>query len=154
MIDAVLTRQRFVGARALLDADQLQLALLTRAEPSAVGITAIGGLLQPVSESDDHGLLLNMGKGEVVCAPIAPGLYQDVSVRSVGATPLGQRIEISGPGVLAFDGERERTLKPGQKAWLSLERNGPWVIDTQRTMELAACRGTFRRNSIGEANAH
>ena len=154
LIDAVLTRQRFVGARALLDADQLQLALLTRAEPSAVGITAIGGLIQPVSEDADHGLLLKMGEGDVVCAPIAPGLYQDVSVRSVGAVPFGQRIEISGPGVLAFDGERERTLKPGQKAWLSIERNGPRVIDTQRTLELAACRGAFRKKSIGEANAH
>jgi predicted polyphosphate/ATP-dependent NAD kinase len=154
LIDAVLTRQRFVGSRALLDADQLQLALLTRAEPSAVGITAIGGLLQPVSQNDDHGLLLKMGKGDTICAPIAPGLYQDVSVRSVSTTPFGQRIAISGPGVLAFDGERERSLKPGQKAWFRLERNGPWVIDTQRTLELAACRGVFRRDSTGETNAH
>ena len=155
LIDAVLTRQRFVGSRALLDADQLQLALLTRAEPSAVGVTAIGGLIQPVSEDADHGLLLKMGEGgDIVYAPIAPGLYQDVSVRSVAAVSPGERIEIRGPGVLAFDGERERILKPGQKAWLRLERNGPRVVDTQRTLELAACRGVFRRKSTGETDAH
>ena len=49
LIDAVLSRERFVGARALLEPAQLDTALLTRAEPAAVGITAIGGLLQSLA---------------------------------------------------------------------------------------------------------
>ena len=117
LIDAVLSRQRFIGARALLDAEQLSLALLTRADPGAVGMTAIGGLIRPVTAADTDGLLVELGEGgDPVTAPIAPGLYQDVPVRAVRTVSPGERIEITGPGVLAFDGERERTLKPGQRA--------------------------------------
>ncbi len=54
LIDAVLTTERFVGARALLEADLLRLALLTRADPAAVGITAIGGLIAPLSDAADR----------------------------------------------------------------------------------------------------
>ena len=43
LIDALLTEERFIGSRALLKPNQFSSALLTRAEPAAVGITAIGG---------------------------------------------------------------------------------------------------------------
>lgn len=154
LIDAVVSRQRFVGSRALLDADQLRLALLTRAEPSAVGMTAIGGLMHPLSAAADRGLLVELGEGTCLRAPIAPGLYQDVRVHAVRTVPLGERIEVTGPGTLAFDGERERTLKPGQRAWFRIARDGPWVVDTHQALELAACRGAFRLNATGEAHAH
>ncbi len=84
LIDAVLTDERFVGARALLDATSLRLAVLTRADPAAVGMTALGGLLAPLAESEDRALLLTLGRGPGgVRAPIAPGLYATVRVGEV-----------------------------------------------------------------------
>ena len=81
LIDAVLSRERFVGARALLEPEQLDTALLTCAEAAAVGITAIGGLLHPLSPDAEGGLLLRFGPGgERLRAPIAPGLYKTVEV--------------------------------------------------------------------------
>jgi hypothetical protein len=146
LIDAVLTRERFVGSRALLSPEQLTLALLTRADPAAVGMTAIGGLLQPLEAAVDAGLLVELGEGgEILHAPIAPGYYRDVSVTARRTVPFGETVVVEGPGVLAFDGERERTLKPGQKAQLCIERSGPWVVDVERTMRLAAEKGCFRR---------
>ena len=48
---------------------------------------------------------------------------------------------MNGPGVLAFDGERERVLKPDQRARLTVQRDGPWVIDVAKTLaQAAACR--------------
>jgi len=145
LIDAVLTGERFVGARALLEADLLRMALLTRADPAAVGMTTIGGLIRPLADSEDRGLLLMLGRGtSAVRAPIAPGLYANVRVASSRTVEFGEVIDVTGPGVLAFDGERERVLKPGQQAHLSVQRDGPWVVDVARTLALAAASGAFR----------
>ena len=76
----------------------------------------------------------------------------DIGVRVDGG--CFYKTTVKDPAKVAFDGERERSLRPGQKAWLRLERNGPRVIDTQQTLELAACRGVFRNRSTGDADAH
>ncbi len=145
LIDAVLTQDRFVGARALLEADMLKLALLTRADPAAVGITAIGGLIAPLAEHEDAGLLLTLGRGNcAVRAPIAPGLYALVRVADSRKVAFDEAVCIEGPGVLAFDGERERVLKPAQRARLTIQRDGPWVIDVADTLARAAASGAFR----------
>ena len=210
LIDAVLSRERFVGARALLSPNMLDTALLTRAEPAAVGLTAIGGLLTPVAENDDWGLAIefatarntgdkptndgvareshtvepvaqvelakadasvvaashrqlrhgnreqtNTASGSqpaavrdvTVQAPIAPGLYRPVGIADCRTIQCGEPIEVVGPGVLAFDGERDRTLRPGQKARLHIERSGPFVVDVGQTLKLAAARGLFSMNT-------
>ncbi len=150
LIDAVLSRERFVGARALLAPEALDTALLTRADPAAVGITSIGGLLQPVSRDDDAGLRLSFGPGgRALRAPIAPGLYRPVQIADCRAVALDEPVQVTGPGVLAFDGERDRTLQDGQSARLFVERGGPWVVDVAATLKLAAEKGLFSIDSGG-----
>ncbi len=145
LIDAVLTTDRFVGSRALMDGDRLRTALLTRADPAGVGITSIGGLVHPVSERDDVSLLLELGEGgEGIRAPIAPGHFQTVHLRAARSVGFGEAVELRGPGTLAFDGERERVLRAGRCAVLRVERQGPWVIDADRVMARAAEGGWFR----------
>lgn len=152
LIDAVLTEERFVGARALLEADLLRMALLTRADPAAVGITSIGGLISPLKDSADQGLMLTLGTGHsAIRAPIAPGLYARVRVAASRTVEFGETVTVTGPGVLAFDGERERVLKPGQHARLTIQRDGPWVIDVAKTLALAAASGAFRVQ-VGEVD--
>jgi hypothetical protein len=144
LIDAVLSRERFVGSRALLAPEQLAAALLTRAEPAAVGMTALGGLLDPVSSEEDAGLLLMLGSGgQRLNAPIAPGYYREVGITRRRRVAFGEIVEFDGPGVLAFDGERERVLQPGQRVRLSLDRSGPRVIDVQQVLRTAAESGHF-----------
>jgi predicted polyphosphate/ATP-dependent NAD kinase len=139
LIDAVITDEQFVGARALLEGDALRCAFLTRAEPAAVGITSIGGLLHPVSEKDDVGLLLKLGKGRrKINAPIAPGLYQKIKVSSVTPVAFDEAIEFQGPCVIALDGEREKVIKAGQKFNMRLSRTGPCIVDIEKTMKLVA----------------
>ncbi|MGD8415530.1 MAG: hypothetical protein PVH91_00590 [Pseudomonadales bacterium] len=155
LIDAVLVDDRFVGARALLHPESLCSALLTVADPAAVGITAIGGLLSPLSSRIDSGLVLEFGGsgGRVVRSPIAPGHYREVDIATCRTIGLGQSVRCTGPGVLAFDGERERTLKPGQQATLTVHRAGPWVVDVSQVMRLAAERGFFLNPPRAEAAA-
>ncbi len=150
LIDALLTEERFVGARALLKPQHFKSALLTRAEPDAVGITSIGGLVHPLDTSSDTGLWLEFGniegkKGTTVNAPIAPGLYEDIEIATFQPLALNQSVRTQGPGTLAFDGERERTLKPGQQAELTIRRDGPYVVDVRAAMHRAAEIGAFKR---------
>ena len=115
LVDAVLSEERFVGSRALLEPDLLRRILLTRAEPAAVGMTAVGGLLMPLGSDEGAGALLELGSGQgsvTLTVPIAPGHYRPVQVRAWRRVSFGEIIEFRGPGVLAFDGERERVLPP------------------------------------------
>ena len=145
LIDAVLTSDRFVGSRALLDPSRLRTLLLTRAQASGIGMTAIGGLIDPLADNEDGGLLIEFGGGGFrVRAPIAPGHHEAIEVRSIRRVEFGEPVEVEGPGILAFDGERERVLKRGQRATLRVERDGPWVIDVDCVHDRAARAGWFR----------
>jgi predicted polyphosphate/ATP-dependent NAD kinase len=147
LIDALLSSERFVGARALLKPQHFRSALLTRADPAAVGITSIGGLLHPIDTQSDTGLWLDFGPGgSTVNAPIAPGLYESVAVAKFQPLTLGQAVRTQGPGVLAFDGERERTLLSGQEATLTITRTGPHVVDVKSALHWAAEHGAFKQN--------
>lgn len=145
LIDAVMTDDDFVGARALLDAEAIQQVFLTRADPAAVGMTSLGGLLQPLDEEEDAGLLLEMGDGGVkLNAPLAPGLFAPIGIKQINRVPFDQTVELQGPGVLALDGERERVIQPEQKVRLRVSRSGPRVLDINIAMKTAASGGLLR----------
>jgi hypothetical protein len=152
LIDAVLVDERFVGSRALFDPHALRLAVLTRAEPASVGVSSVGGLLSPCSGGDEGGVLVRFapitGARRRLRAPLAPGWYADVGVEE--CTPLGdsEPVEVVGPGILAFDGERQRVLAPGKRARLRVLRAGPRVIETGSALTLAARRQTFVHESL------
>lgn len=143
LIDAVLVAGAFTGAKAVWDARLPRLAVLTRAEPAAVGFSAIGGLLHPLSPEADGALLLRFGGVPSLNAPIAPGLYQPVAVAEVRPLALGETAVGEGPGVLALDGERERLVPAGGRARLTVQRDGPWVIDAAAALRLSAKRGLW-----------
>ena len=145
LIDAVVTRDQFIGSRALLDGDAIDRILLTRAEPMAVGMTSVGGLIRPLPGSEDAGLHLILGGrgGQKVRAPIAPGMYQTLRINKVESVGFNEEISFEGPCVLAFDGEREREIESGQKVSMRVSRSGPSVLNVEKTMQLAACRRLF-----------
>ena len=148
LIDAVLVAERFVGSRALFDPDALRTTVLSRAEPTTVGVCSIGGLLAPTSDADDAGVTLELappaGAPRRIRAPIAPGLYADIGVESCRELELGEPVTITGPGILAFDGERQRMLDDGQTAILRVTRDGPRVIDSAATQLAAVAAGAFQ----------
>ena len=153
LIDAVLLDEPWVGARAIWDARRLRTIVLARAEPASVGMSAVGGLLRPMPDTFDGGFVVEVGVGgSVLSAPIAPGLYAPIPIRSSRDLELGEIVELSGAGVLALDGERERRLKPGQRVTLTVRRDGPRVIDVALAMRRAACAGIFQ--SAGDEGSH
>jgi hypothetical protein len=147
LVDVALLVDDSVGNLMPFDPKHLRRLVLARAEPTAVGLSPIGGLLSPCGAGDDFGV-------EVVCAPpgsgarqllapVSPGLFRSVHVAEFRRVALGEAVEVKGPGVLAFDGDRERELAPGQRARLSVLRDGPLVIDVSRALAAAARDGVF-----------
>ena len=147
LIDAVLLVDDAVGNYMPFEPGRLRRLVLARAEPTAVGMSPIGGLLTPCHASDDFGV-------EVACsapgngtrrllAPISPGLFRTVHIESARRIELGEQVVVEGPGVLAFDGDRERSLAEGQKARLTVSRDGPRVIDVGAALAAAARAGVF-----------
>ncbi|MDC3330828.1 NAD(+)/NADH kinase [Pseudomonadales bacterium] len=146
LIDAVITRDAFIGAKALLDPSQLKEAVLCRAEPAAVGITSLGGLVRPVSDKDDFGLHLTFTKGgRQLLAPMGPGMFAKVEIGKTRLVKFDQAVKAQGPSVIALDGERERVIAPGQRIEMRISRRGPWVVDLAATLQRAAKQKIFLR---------
>ncbi len=148
LVDAVFLADDSLGNLMPFDPERLRALVLARAEPSAVGTSPIGGLLEPCGAGDDFGVGVRCGQEgpgrEPLLAPISPGLFRIVHVSEGERLAFGEVVEWEGPGILAFDGDRERELEAGQRAWLRVERDGPRVIDVARALESAARSGAFR----------
>lgn len=152
LIDVVQLVDDRVGSLLPFDPDKIRQIALARAEPAAVGISPIGGLLCPCGAEDPFGVTVaclppgHHGRRDGVrplLVPISPGLYRTVHVGSVRRLELGESIRWQGPGVLALDGDREYTLEAEQTAELRVVREGPWVVDVGRALRLAAERGLY-----------
>ena len=100
---------------------------------------------EPCGRADDFGVEVRVRRGRARAA--RAGLAR-ASIAPRSSPPsrrlaLGETVEVKGPGVLAFDGDRERALAPGERAELRVRRDGPWVIDVARALALAAARGLY-----------
>jgi hypothetical protein len=147
LIDAVKMVDDSTGNLLPFDPECMRSLVLSRALPDAVGMSPVGGLLEPCTADEDFGVLVECvapGAGRHrLLAPISPGLFRSVEIAGHRRLAVGERVPLEGPGLIACDGDRERTLAPGQKAWLRVERDGPWVIHPGRTLAEAARTGAY-----------
>jgi hypothetical protein len=67
-----------------------------------------------------------------------PGAIDLVGVESVEVLGDGGSFELNGPGVLAYDGERDRVMAAGVTATVTVRSDGPLMIDVERTLHCAA----------------
>ena len=79
--------------------------------------------------------------GDLVQAPLSPGLFRAIPVLGTQRVSLDQRVEFAGPGVIALDGDRDHDLASGEHAWVTVRRDGPRVFDTNATMRWAVAEG-------------
>jgi hypothetical protein len=147
VVDAALLAGDHEGSLLHADPEKLRHLVLARAEPAAVGLSPVGGLLHPAGRDDERGVEVRCAAtgdgGRPLLVPVSPGVYGRAHVRSARPLPLGERVEMRGPGVLALDGDRVRRLAPGERVVLRVVREGPRAIRVDRTLGLAAERGVF-----------
>lgn len=161
LIDVVGTTDRFVGSRALVEPAKFVYAVLSVADPSKVGMTAIGGLVDVVDDTHDRGLMLSFGKhdhetkSQIVYAPVAPGMVQPVNIDHKSRVNMHESVGLSGATVLAFDGERERSVDPKTTVTYTIKRDGPRRVDVAKCLRLIANSRTVSCNDrqVGESRA-
>jgi hypothetical protein len=153
LIDAAHLVDDFVGNRMPYEPDTIRTIVMSRAEPASIGVSSIGGLTMPCSSEADHGVLVRCGPGgRPLRAPVAPGLYRTVHVLESRELPIGEIVEIPGPGIIAYDGDRETRLGEGDVT-LTVRRDGPCVIDVEQAMAIAATEELFMTSDAAAGDA-
>ena len=146
LVDVAVSAQRWVGARALYRPEEISELFVASASPDAVGLSAVAGLLEPVSREAEYGLHVKLEKVEhadqVVTVPLAPGLVVPVGIGEYQRIKPGEAVEIgTTSGSLALDGEREIELGPDNRVEVCLDPEGPVTIDVAEVMRRAARDG-------------
>lgn len=150
LVDAAASSQRFIGARAVWHAGDVAELVVAFASPSAIGLSSIAGLLDPVGRYAPDGLHVRLcdpaspAATQRLLVPLAPGLVVEVGVEwHRRLEPGGVASFAPGAGVIALDGERELELRAGDEVSIRLAR-GPLTIDVERVMLHAAETGALR----------
>ncbi len=144
LVDAAVSLQQMVGARAVWDTASIDSVFLTRAHPSTIGISSIGARLQQVEIDDPQGLYIEFARSgdpveATLRAPLAPGMIRDFKISNWSVLQPGETLPIRAPrGTIALDGEREIELLPGTRAEARVSLEGPWVVDFDRALSIAA----------------
>ncbi|MBU2535731.1 MAG: NAD(+)/NADH kinase [Chloroflexota bacterium] len=146
LIDAVVLNQLFVGARAIWELPEVRQIICTRAEPTNMGMTAIGGNLCPVGPDDTRGIYLRLGNGHLkVRAAVLPGVVSEVGIAEWKLLEPGDEVTVEHkPSVIALDGEREITVRDTDQIKIRLQSDGPPVVDIEKTLRAAVEQGFFR----------
>jgi hypothetical protein len=148
LVDIAVIDTLDTGAVAVWEGSSIRELFLAQARPDSIGLSAIGGCLDPLEPGCGNALHLELGHGAEpaitsVMAPMAPGLMARLEVRShqrfVARTPVR-----AANGVFAFDGERELALDAHRQWEVSFDPLGPRVVDVQRALAIGVERDFFR----------
>lgn len=157
LVDACRTAVEAQGSRALWRPEHLRELCCAFAEPDAIGLSSIPGLLAPVSRGAGRGIVVHLVPPEdaevVVRAPIAPGLVLDVGVASWRPLRPGEPVVLAPGGTLALDGEREIELAPDERATVTFSTDGPLRIDPGLALSAAAAHGFLQRRGNRDLEA-
>lgn len=136
LVDIALVDESFTGSRAVWKAQSLLEMVAAIAERATVGLSSIASRVAPTTRHQPGGVHVTFGDGERFRVPIAPGLFSEVEIASWRRLRANDFVEMSGPGVLSFDGERDLVLASGRSALVTVSHDGLWVIDIEKVMSL------------------
>ena len=136
LVDIALIDESFTGSRAVWKGQSLLEMVAAIAERATVGLSSIASRVAPTTRYQPGGVHVTFGEGERFRVPIAPGLFSEVEIASWRRLRANDFVEMSGPGVLSFDGERDLVLASGRGALVTVSHDGLWVIDIEKVMSL------------------
>ena len=151
LVDVAVVTERYIGARALWRPDTFSELFVTFADPEVVGMSAIAGLLKPVSRSEPTGLHVKFGSPAEsrfsINAPIAPGFMRQVGIRGFAAMKAGKSLAPEmDAGSIALDGERELSFTSSDDVSITLMSNAFRTVNVSAVMHYCARHGLLREN--------
>ena len=155
LVDVALVSERIVGARALWRTETFRELFVTFADPEVIGMSAIAGLLEPVSRTEPGGLHVRLAEIEeaplTLSVPIAPGYVRPIGIASWQRLKAGK---LHGPeitaGSIALDGERELSFSERDRVAIGLEENAFPTVNVGAVMDHAARQGLLRQKGLAE----
>jgi predicted polyphosphate/ATP-dependent NAD kinase len=139
LVEVALIDAAFAGARAVVDASAIRHVVAATATPASTGLSSVAGRLHPVDRTEAGGVYVRFGTGgRRVRMPLMPGSFATVEVAEVRALASSEPVVLAGPGMLAFDGERDRRVGPEAIITMTIDHSGPLVIDVEKTLIRAA----------------
>ncbi len=149
LVDVAIVATDRTGARAVVDAGSLRGVVAAISTPMSTGLSSVAGRTAPLDSDDDRAAVVRTGDGgRVIRVPLVPGRFDDVGVAEISYLDAGDVFVVDGPCVLAYDGERDRVLRAGDRVTISVDRLGPFVVDVERTLALAGERRLFDRTEL------
>ena len=149
LVDVAVVTERYVGARALWRTETFRELFVTFADPEVIGMSAIAGLLEPVTRLDGHGLHVRLAPEAeariMLDTPIAPGYMRGIGIRDYQPMQPGvtYRPEIS-DGSIALDGERELSFNKTDTITIELVPHAFRTVNVSVCMQYAARHGLMR----------
>lgn len=144
LVDLALVDQTFVGARAVKEPSTVKAVVAAIGEPGSTGLSSIAGRTHPIDRNTRGGVLITLahhGDDSVarrVRVPLSPGTFDTLELADVKPIDDDEPVTLHGPGVLAFDGERDVPVGVGATVTATIERTGPRLIDVASTLMIAA----------------
>jgi predicted polyphosphate/ATP-dependent NAD kinase len=150
LVDVAAIQGSFIGSKAVWEPKDIRQIFVTLAAPTSIGLSAIVGMLRPITNRDPFGAALEInpdGTSKSVLAVIGPGLISDITYGDLTIMLPGVRYPFTDvrPLVLALDGEREIVLQAGDDAAVYLNEDGPWIVSVEPVMKRAVENGFFTR---------
>jgi len=147
LIDIAVTMHSYVGAKAIWKPELLKEIVVSECSPYSIGLSSIAGNIKEIKMDEDHGFYVEIGDGEMIKAAIAPGVLKEIGVKNFRILDLDEKVKVKNiPSLLALDGERE--LDVNSDIYVKITRNGPRVINYQKTLRIAAQRGFFKQGNF------
>ena len=149
LVDAAVINTPYVGSRAVWEPDLILQVFVTRANPAYIGISSIIGMVQAIDPRQPQGACVRTGGRQTVQTTILPGELVNVPIGEIQTMHPGKAVPVitDRPVVLALDGEREIVLYTGDDASVTLQTDGPWLVDVDTILRHALAEGRYLRKS-------
>jgi predicted polyphosphate/ATP-dependent NAD kinase len=149
LVDAAVVVERYIGARALWKTESFRELFVTFADPEVIGMSAIAGLLEPVTRLDPHGLHVSLGDHDETMirleTPLAPGFMRSVGILGHRHLVAGKQVRpVLTDGSIALDGERELSFSERDEVTIELVLNAFRTVNVSACMQYAARHGLLR----------
>lgn len=132
----VLDRE-FLGTRAILDAGEFRVGVVSRASRGEIGLSGVAGALVSHRAHDPGGIGMRLDPDvrENVRAITAPGVVSEVGVSAWDRLDPGESFAVEvDRGVLTADGERVKELTDATVR-LATREEGPLLVDPSAVFE-------------------
>ena len=149
IVDVAIVTERFVGAKALWKPENFRELYVTFSDPEVIGMSAIAGLLEPVTRDDPDGLVVKIVPTHeaktILKVPFAPGIIGPIGIGSWQRLKAGVPAKLDLPaGTIALDGERELAFDPSDDVSITLVNNAFRTINVSAVMQYASRNGLMR----------